>query len=300
MQYQPPRALGLLVGAVLIAWSLGVTLLLLLFGFGREIDAFTVGIYLGAIAALAVAALFGYWTYALATLSYSVDRNGLVITWGPVRQVIPLVAIERLVPGTSVGVPRVRGVSWMGHHVGVGIIERIGSVMFYSTHQQPEQVLYVMTTERNYAICVTDPTAFAREIQVRQNLGPTAEVSHHVERMDAPIQAFWADNTGRLLAGVAILFAVLLWAIFGLQYQGLPELVEVHFPPFEAPAVIEAVGRGTLIEIPRMATFLLAVNLVVGFLLYTWDRAAAYAVFVAAAALQVGFLIAFQVAIHDL
>jgi hypothetical protein len=299
VQYQPPRALGLLVGAVLIAWSLGVTLLLLLFGFGREIDAYTVGIYLGATAALAVAALFGYWTYALATLSYAVDRNGLVITWGPVRQVVPLSAIERLVPGTSVGVPRVRGVSWLGHHVGLGSIERIGAVMFYSTHQAPEQVLYVMTTERNYAICVTDPTAFAREIQVRQNLGPTAEVSHHVERADAPLQAFWADTTGRALAGIAVLLGIGLWSLFGIQYQSLPEMLEVHFPPYESLAVAELVSRSALIEIPRMATLLLAANLVIGFLLYTWDRAAAYAVFVAAAVLQVGFLVAFQVAIYD-
>lgn len=300
MQYQPPRALGLLVGAVLIAWSLGVTLLLLLLSFGRDIDVYTVGIYLGAAVALAVATLFGYWTYALATLSYSVDRNGLVITWGPVRQVVPLTAIERLVPGTSVGVPRVRGVSWLGHHVGLGVIDRIGPVMFYSTHQAPEQVLYVMTNERSYAICVTDPTAFAREIQVRQNLGPTAEVRHHVERLDAPIQAFWADNTGRGLAGLGLLLCIALWAAVGFQYSGLPEFVNVHFPAYETVAVAEEASRGVLLEIPRMATFLLALNLAVGFLLYTWERAAAYAVFVAASLLQLGFLVAFQVAIYDL
>src|SRR5690606_6884959 len=132
-----------------------------------------------------------------ATLAYALDRNGLVITWGTVRQVVPLGAIERLVPGTAVGVPRVQGVSWLGHHVGSATIDRIGSVLFYSTHQAPEQVLYVMTTERNYAISVSDPASFAQEIQVRQDLGPTAEVTHHVERESAPLQAFWSDNVGR-------------------------------------------------------------------------------------------------------
>ncbi len=214
------------------------------------------------------------------------------------RQVIPLAAIERLVPGTSVGVPKVRGVSWFGHHVGQGTIDRIGAVMFYSTHQAQEQVLYVMTTERNYAICVADPTAFAREIQLRQNLGPTAEVRHHVERADAPLQAFWADQTGRVLAGLAIVLCVVLWGAFGVQYQSLPEMIDVHFPPYQSRAIVELVDRQVLLELPQLATMLLAANLAVGFLLYTWDRAAAYAVFVTGGVLQVGFLVAFQVAIH--
>ena len=68
--------------------------------------------------AVALTVVFVYWTYSLATMSYALDRNGLVIAWGPVRQVVPLHSIERLVPGSAVGVPSVHGVSWWGHHVG--------------------------------------------------------------------------------------------------------------------------------------------------------------------------------------
>jgi hypothetical protein len=298
--YQPPRALGLLVGVVLIAWSAGVALLLLMFAFGRELDLFTIGAFIGAAASLGVGALFGYWTYSLATISYAVDRNGLVINWGVVRQVIPLQAIERLVPGTAVGVPKVHGVSWLGHHVGHATIDRIGSVLFYSTHQAPEQVLYVMTTERNYAICVTDPASFAREIQVRQDLGPTAEVTHHVERGNAPLQALWADRIGLLLAGIAVLLGVALWVAFGLQYGGLPEQVQISFPASESSPLIEVTNKRILTELPQTATLLLAVNLAAGLALYSWGRAAAYAAFVAAALVQVGFIVAFQIAIRGL
>ena len=172
MYYQPPRALGLLVGAVITLWAAAVVLVLFNNGLTSGIGLGQVLSYSASLVALVLAAIFGYWTYALATLSYALDRNGLVITWGTTRQVIPLGAIERLVPGTSAGVPRVGGVSWWGHHVGRANIERIGEVLFYSTHQTPEQVLYVMTEERNYAISVDDPAAFAQEIQVRQELGP--------------------------------------------------------------------------------------------------------------------------------
>ena len=297
MLYQPPRALGMLVGAVLIAWSAGIAILLMMFAWDRDIDVFTVGSAIGAAVALGVAVVFGYWSYSLATLEYSLDRNGLVISWGPVRQVVPLQAIERLVPGTAVGVPRVQGVSWLGHHVGHADIERIGEVLFYSTHQAPEQVLYVMTTERNYAISVTDPASFAREIQVRQDLGPTAEVDHHVEREKTPLQAFAADTPGRILAAAPVLACMLLWTLFGLQYGGVPETIQISFPLTRESPLVEVSDRRVLVDLPQTATLLLALNLALAFLLYVRDRAAAYGLFVAATAVQVGFIVALQLAL---
>ena len=297
MFYQPPRALGLLVGAVLIAWALGIAVLLATASLGHGFGPVTLAAAVGALAALVVAAVFGYWTYSLATLSYSLDRNGLVIHWGATRQVIPLGAIERLVPGTSVGVPHVRGVSWLGYHIGRARIQRIGEVLFYSTHQTPEQVLYVMTTEKNYAISVPDPAAFARQIQVRQDLGPTAAVTHHVERTFASLQGFWSDRSGWLLAAGAAALCAGLWLALALQYGGLPPTFDVHFPPGEVLPLAEPEGRGALLAIPGAATVTLAINLAAGFALYAWDRTLSHLVLIAAIAVQAGFLVALQAAI---
>ncbi len=300
MFYQPPRALGLLTGAALAAWALGITLVLGIFAFGRPFDIITTVAYIGMAVSAAVAALFIYWCYALATLWYALDRNGLVIHWGPLSQVVPLGAIERLVPGTSVGVPRVGGVSWLGYHVGRGAIERIGEVLFYSTHQSEEQVLYVMTSERNYAISVPDPAAFAREIQVRQDLGPTAEVTHHVERTLPALQGFWTDRRGMALALLAACMGAAVWLVVAWRYGTLPQSFELYFPPSHSSPLVELVGRSAVLELPRMASALLGVNLVAGVVLYLWDRAAAYALFVAAALLQAGFIAAFLLATSDL
>lgn len=300
MFYQPPRALGLLTGSVLAAWGLGIALILMTFAWGREFDMFTAGAYLFAALAFVAAGIFAYWTYALATLWYSLDRNGLVIHWGLLSQVIPLGAIERLVPGTSVGVAAVGGISWLGYHVGRAEIQRIGDVLFYSTHQSPDQVLYVMTSERTYGISVADPAAFAREIQVRQDLGPTAETTHHVERDLPGLQGFWADRTGLMLAGGAIVLAALFWLIVGWQYGSLPETFELYFPPSSASPLVELVGRSAVLELPRTASLLLVVNLALGVVLYAWERAAAYTLFVAAGLLQVGFVVAFILATSNL
>ena len=166
MNYQPPRALGLLVGATFTLWALSIAALLINFASASDFEFSAVLAITGAVAAAALASLFGYWTYALATMNYALDRNGLVIQWGVTRQVVPLGDIERLVPGTSVGIPSVKGVSWLGYHIGRATIERIGDVLFYTTHQNAEQVLYVMTSERNYAISVEDPAGFARQVQI--------------------------------------------------------------------------------------------------------------------------------------
>ena len=137
MFYRPPRTLGLSVGGVLTLWATIVGIVLLLVGVRSELGFVGLLAYLGAGVALLLAGLFAFWSYSLATLSYALDRNGLVITWGPTQQVIPLGAIERLVPGTAIGVPRVRGVTWWGCHVGRATIERIGAVLFYSTGTDP-------------------------------------------------------------------------------------------------------------------------------------------------------------------
>ena len=297
MFYQPPRALGLMVGAVLIAWSLGIATLLVLGTLDQPFGLLTLGTSMVTAACLGVAGVFAYWTYSLATLSYSLDRNGLVIRWGITRQVIPLGAIERLVPGTSVGVPQVRGVSWMGCHIGHAQIPRIGDVLFYSTHQMPEQVLYVMTTERNYAISVPDPAGFAKQIQLRQDLGPTADVTHHVERAFSLAQGFWGDHLGWFLAVTGIGVCAAAWLALAYQYGDLPGTVHVFFPPTEVVPLSDTNAKEILIAVPRAATFVLAANLAAGVLMYAWDRAVARMLFGAGIAVQIGFLVALQAAI---
>lgn len=295
MHYQPPRALGLLVGTLLTLWSAGVAVLLANSGIAADEGWQVFLTFLGATLSGALAVLFAFWTYSLATISYLLDRNGLVISWGPARQIVPLRAIRRLVPASSVGVPRIRGVSWWGHHVGRADVAQIGTVLFYSTHQASEQVLYVVTSEKNYAISVEDPEAFAREVLMRQELGPTAEVTHHVERSGASLESFWADPRARWLAAAAVIGLALVWGQVALRYGSIPERMPLHFPVGDT--VVSSEGREAILELPQAATFLLAANLVLGVILHSWDRMAGYVLFAAAVAVQVSIFAAIVIAL---
>ncbi len=297
MHYQPPRTLGLMMGGVLVAWALAVASLLVVFARGRDTDLATVGAWLGAGGAATLATLYAYWTLALASLRYTVDRNGLVIAWAGIRQIVPLQSIERLVPGTSLEVPRVHGISWFGYHIGSAEIRRIGSVLFYSTHQAPEQVLYVMTSERNYAISVPDPAAFAREIQVRQDLGPTAAVVHHVERTLPTLQGFWRDRRALSLVTACAALCILDAVILGVRYGSLPELLPFAFPPGDPRSLTDVAARTRLVEVPRAAALVFGIDLVLALGFAMWDRVASYTVLLAGVGVQIALLAALGAAL---
>ncbi len=54
------------------------------------------------VIALPVIGLLAYELFGLARSAYALDRNMLTIDWGPIRQVVPTDAIQRILLGTEV------------------------------------------------------------------------------------------------------------------------------------------------------------------------------------------------------
>ena len=297
MLYRPSRALGLLVGSVLTLWATSVAILLLNFGVQSGIGVVGFLAYTGAAAAAALATLFAYWSYALAALAYELDRNALVVSWGLTQQVIPLGAIERLVPGTEVEASPVRGVRWWGCYVGRARTDAFGPVLYYSTTHLPEQVLYVGTSEHTYALTVDDPADFAEQVARRQALGPTAEVSHHVRHADFGLFSIIGDRMAGGLAALAVATGTAVWLQVALRYGSLPETFQAHFPPGDAAPVGELGGPASILVLPQAATAILVVGLVAGVALHQWERVASRLVLGTAAFLQALFIAATAIAI---
>ena len=170
-------------------------------------------------------------------------------------------------------------------------------MLVYSTHQSPDQVLYVMTSHRTYAISVDDPARFAEEVQRRQELGPTATVTHRVERWGVAAQALWDDRPAQALIVLALVAAVAMWAQVVIRYPDLPATLELAFPPSGGASLASVVAREAILELPRAASALLVANLALGVLAHGWSRAAGYVLFLAAAGVQLAFLSAFAIAL---
>ena len=297
MVYRPPRALGLLVGSLLALWAASIAILLLSFGVRSEIGLAGFAAYAGAAGAGALAVLFAGWTVALWTLTYALDRNALVVTWGLTQQVVPLAAIERLVPGSDAGAAPVRGVTWWGCRVGRAESALFGPVLSYSTAHDHDDALYVVTAERAYALTVEDPEEFARQVLVRQQLGPTAEVEHHARHAELGVFSIFGDRAALALAALAAAGGAGVWLQIALRYASLPETFQAHFPPGAEPPLGAITGPATILEAPQAAAALLVAGLVAGVALHRWERVASRLVLGAAAATQALFIAAVAVAI---
>jgi hypothetical protein len=224
-------------------------------------------------AVLACASLvFANWAYAVLTLSYTIDRNALTIRWGFRRVIVPIDSVQRMVPGRTLDQATVRGINWWGCHVGSADVKRIGFALFYSTHNSPDELLFVVTTEESYALTVLDQAAFAEEIQGRAALGP---VGRHVQRATAHGIAsfpFWRDRAAMAAAAATVLTSAAVCGYVYARYPGLAAVVEINFPA--SGGVIRVGDKSHLLRIAHASLGIGATNLVLGVLAHSRERAA--------------------------
>ena len=287
-ELHPRRTIGALIGSALTLWCFAFSGALLWRGLTQPIDLPAVGSYAAATFFFGLGCLFTYWTYSCLTLRYYLDRNGLTIHWGDIRQLIPMDRIERLVPGRELPAPKVSGVSWPGHHAGRAQVGDLGEVIFYSTHRTHEELLYVVTPAQTYAISVPDEARFAEDLQGHQKMGQLVSLPQVTERTSLAAQSFWQDPIAQALALASMLAcAVTLGYVFH-QYPGLPDSIPLAFPSLGGVTRVD--GKRELLTIPVTGLGLLAVNLVLSFILHAWERAVSYLLFLAAIGAQIMLL----------
>ncbi len=287
---QPPRAMGALVGSGITAWCSMMVLVLLWRGWALDIGLGAFFAYLAATLFFGLGLLFVYWTYCCLTLRYHMDRNGLTIRWGDIRQLIPIDRIEAIIPGRDQPAPKIAGVSWLGHHVGHAKVGALGDVMFYATHQSHEELLYVVTEGGTYGITVKDEARFSEDLHGHQRMGQTVSLPQVTERHWVAAMPFWHDVTAQLLAlGAAAACAVTLGYVFA-NYGGLADSIPFAYPSFGGITRID--DKSELLMIPITGLGLLAVNLVLGMFAHSWERAIGYLLFATAIGLQIILLAA--------
>jgi hypothetical protein len=293
--FHPPSRLGTLLGVIVSAFCLLMGAGLLLEGLSRDTGSSQMGPLLAGGLFLILGLLGAYWTWGCYSLSYVVDRNALTIRWAGLRQVVPLMAIERLVPGHADDEPRISGIEWPGHHIGRAEMPDFGEVLFYSAHRAPEGVLYVQTQAVTYGISVSDQVFFAQTVQSNQERGPLHEPRQALHRWGVWSQSFWQDQLAVVL-GLALIASFVAVLVYVLDiYPGLEQSVALRFPSLEG--IIRVRDKEALLDIPRSGAAFLFLNLILGVLLHSWERMVTYVLFLAGIAVQVMLLVAAIVAV---
>lgn len=270
--FRPDRALGIITGAAFVAWALGAAIVLgsLALGSAAGLKTFVAWAAAGALLLLAFA--FATWTYSLATLRYVISGDALTVSWGFRRIVIPLSQVQRMVPGRTLDAPRVNGLNWWGCHVGSAEVKRLGYTIFYSTHRDPEDILYVVTPQESYGLAVQDQAAFAEEVQARAaltSINPAVQRSFAVGPAALP---FWRDRSAIVTACVAVALTAILSGYVSSEYEGLPPVIQIEFP--DLGGIVRVGDRGEILKIVYVGLGVLAANIGLGVLVHARERAA--------------------------
>lgn len=223
---------------------------------------------------LLLVGLIAYWVYGLAGGSYLLDRNALIIQWGPSKQVIPTNDIERVFTGDEIeGDIRFYGGGWPGHWVGYGEIADVGETLFYAT-QPPRKQIFVTTPGLVYGISPADREAFLESLQTRVQMGPTQAMEPSSTRPPILEWPIWRDGLGLALLGVGGLAFAGLVGFLCFRFQGLPFLIPLHFGASGSP---DRLGpRGEIFLVPLIGLLTWLTNGVLGSLLYRRERVASY------------------------
>ena len=269
-EWQTDPQKGLRVGIALIAAIVMVVGGLLAWAFTHPISIWTFLVGLAILISLGVAGLLIYWISGLVRSVYTLDRNMVIITWGPYEQVIPASQIERVVLGSDLeGQVRYRGVRWPGYWVGYGEIEGIGPTLFYATEPPQEQV-FIVTEGLAYGVSPEEREAFLTTLQTRLQMGPTQIVEPKSIGPAFTQWAFWRDRWGQglLIGGLVALVALL--GLLMARFPALPRLLPLHFDAAGDP---DRLGpRSQIFFVPAIGGIVFLVNGILGGLLYQRER----------------------------
>ena len=240
---------------------------------------------LGAIAWLA------YNMYALANISYALDRNAFVIRWGGVREIVPMGDVQRVIAASNIAKGlKHTSVPLPGWWVGRGSHPALGEIRFCSNAPLDRQLI-VVTPNMNYAISPADTDTFLDAFRARFDMGPTQTVqaAHLMPRIMA--WPFWGDGLAHTLILIAIGLNAVLFAIGFARYPALPPQVVLHF---DAAGAADRFAPQNQVFGPAIIAFeLFIINFLIALGVYSrGEKLAAYLAWGGSAIVQLLFLIA--------
>jgi hypothetical protein len=242
---------------------------------------------LGVILLLSVPVLIfiALQSFECLTLSYRLDRNGVVIRWGGSERVVPIRDIQAIIPGDQLGSSVVdrEGVRWPGHERGGGDVPGIGQTRFYATRPLTQQLILV-TDGPAIAISPADSQGFLQAYGRRRELGPNRLLDRGIHYSRWLTWSLWTDQAAWVLLGAGLFINVGLFGYLFARFPGLDLQLPLHF---NSLGQADRIGtKAELFSLPIIGLIIFCANLVLGLLLYRKARSGSYLLWGASAAAQ--------------
>lgn len=280
-EWRPVRGSGSSIAAVLLLLALGAVAVLLWqlvprFLVPPEAWQITPLAFLESTAlfvACVLAGWAGYRLLAALTLRYTLDRNGIYISWIGNRAVIPLAEVQQIVlppHDTALPTPPLRNI---GYYWGDLAMPNGSTVDLYTT-LPPAQSTLIHAAHGTYAIAPCDPQSFVQEFEQRRQLGATQSLRPTFSEGRLFFAAFWNDPLIRaaLLTGLAVVLLLLGW--LSLVYAGLPPSIPLGFDA--AGAAVDLRPRYQILWVPLLGIAFALLNTGLSLLLFRRQRTAAH------------------------
>lgn len=241
----------------------------------------------GALLALGLAIRTVYQLWGLVNAHYELDRNALIIHWGPVEHQIPMGSIREVIAGARLQDLRIRpSLRWPGYYVALGraAVAPVGKngpttnaaldpILFYASTKREHQVV-LCTDAAAYAISPADLEDFLVALRERLEMGPTQDVeerSTHPKFLDWQI---WKDRwaLGMLMVGFGLL--ILLTGILCWRFPYLPPEVVLRVSAAGEPLLVAGAAR--IFYIVAVGAAFAVLNTSLGFMFYNRRRPIAY------------------------
>jgi len=223
-----------------------------------------------ALCLLAIAAWLGYQTYQLQDVSYSLDRNALVIRWGTTVEVVPAVDIREVAEAREIANGlRLWHLPLMGWWFGEGQHSVLGSIRAYATEPLERQLL-IVTSRRGYLLSPDDQEGFLEALQVRLSMGPTRSVTPSRTLPGFARWQIWRDRPAQVLLVLGWALNLLVFAVGLMRYPSLPLEIALHF---DASGLPDRMGGKQELFVPIFFSFaVLIISTAAGFVIYNIDR----------------------------
>ncbi|NPV09800.1 MAG: DUF1648 domain-containing protein [Anaerolineae bacterium] len=234
------------------------------------------------------------WLYTMGfqSLTYYLDRNGLVVQLGPWRLPISMDAIEGIYasPQDGHGAP-FRGLRLPGHNVGVGQLSDGSRAVFLAT-APPEECLYVRTRTAVYALSPADPDSFLKAYEAERQLRPLRPLPEGLQ-MPLWLRALvWRDRLGLALTVGTVATSLLLLGMCFWLYPSLPPEVPMHFDALGRPD--RMAPPGSIFYLPLVGSLVLFVNYALAIPLYRYERLLSYFLWGGAGLVQIVLILALR------
>jgi hypothetical protein len=238
-----------------------------------------------------VIAWMAWQLYGYLNSSYTIDRNAFVIRWGPMREIIPMGDVQRVIPINEIekGL-KLRRPPLSGWWRGVGTHPALGRMTFYAT-DGPGRQLVVVTADHNFVVSPYDTEAFLDAFKARFEMQPTQPIIY--ARM-SPNLLEWPLWRDRIAQGLLLAALALNLGAFGVGLFRFPEVsaqVPLHF---DARGLADRlVSKDQLFTPAFIGLALLIVSAGLGVALY-WrkERLSAYMLWGGSIAVQAMFAVA--------